>query len=221
MDMWPAFINAVGETLPDAELVFDRFHVSKPMGDAVNMVRRGEHKELIKTGDTRLVGSRFDWLRSEETIRPDKREDFDALKASELKTARAWAIKELLKAFWECPSEGFAETHFHRWYHWAIRSHLAPVKKVARMLKKHLAGLLSYFRQLDYQRRHRGAQQQDPGDQGSCQGISKLRSLSDRDSVSLRPPGHATKNDRLKPVKNQFFLGRFAKDVLPLFKART
>ena len=109
-------------------------------------MRRGEHKELIKAGDKRLVGSRFDWLRSEETISPDKREEFDALKASELKTARAWAIKELLKAFWECPSEGFAETHFHRWYGRAIRSRLAPVKKFARMLKKHLAGLLTYFR---------------------------------------------------------------------------
>lgn len=146
MDMWPDFINAVGETLPDAEVVFDRCHVSKHMGDAVNMVRRGEHRELIKTGDKRLVGSRFDWLRSEETIRPDKREEFDALKASDLKTARAWAIEELLKAFRECPSEGFAETHFHSWYKRAVRSRLAPVKKVSRMLKKHLEGLLAYFR---------------------------------------------------------------------------
>ena len=146
MDMWPAFINAAGEMLPDADVVFDRFQVSQHMGDAVNAVRRGEHKELMKNGDVRLVGSRFDWLRSEETIRPDKREAFDALKASELKTARAWAIKELLKAFWECPSAGFAETHFNRWYNWAIRSRLEPVKKVARMLKKHLQGLLAYFR---------------------------------------------------------------------------
>ena len=58
----------------------------------------------------------------------------------------AWAITELLKAFWECPSEGFAETHFNRWYNWAIRSRLGPVKRVARMLKKHLHGLLAYFR---------------------------------------------------------------------------
>ena len=101
MDMWPAFINAVGEKLPDAEVVFDRFHVSKHMGEAVDAVRRSEHKQLLKTGDTRLVGSRYNWLRAEQSIRSDKREEFDALKQSELKTARAWAIKELLKAFWE------------------------------------------------------------------------------------------------------------------------
>ena len=75
-------------------------------------MRRSEHKQRIKIGETRLVGSRYDCLRAEQAIRSDKREEFGTLKRSELKTARAWAIKELLKAFWECPREGFAETHF-------------------------------------------------------------------------------------------------------------
>lgn len=146
IDMWPAFINAAEENLPDAEVVFDRFHVSKHMGEGVDAVRRTEHKQLIKSGDKQLVGSRYDWLRTETSIRSDKHEGFDARKASEHKTARAWAIKELLKAFWDCPSEVFAETHSDRWYNWAIRSRLGPVKKVARMLMKHLHGLLTYFR---------------------------------------------------------------------------
>ena len=54
------------------------------------------------------------------------------MKASELKTARARAIKELHKVFWECPGEGFAESHFERWCAWAIRNCLKPV---ARMLE--------------------------------------------------------------------------------------
>lgn len=146
MDMWPAFINAAGEMLPGADIVFDRFHVSKHMGEAVDAVRRGEHKMLAKAGDSRLKGSRYFWLRREEGIAPEKREAFEALRDSDLRTARAWAIKELLREFWECRNEAFAETHFERWYGWAIRSRLAPVKKVARMLKRHLDGLLSYFR---------------------------------------------------------------------------
>ena len=146
MDMWPAFIAAAGEELPQAEVVFDRFHVSKHMGDAVDAVRRGEHKELLKQGDMRLKGTRYHWLKREDHLTEGTRAAFDELKESELKTSRAWAIKELLREFWECRNEGFAETHFERWYGWAIRSRLAPVKRVARMLKKHLAGLLSYFR---------------------------------------------------------------------------
>ena len=146
MDMWPAFINAAGKDLPGADVVFDRFHVSKHMGEAVDEVRRMEHKELLQQGDTRLVRSKYDWLRNEPNKDPVRRDAFQALKASELKTARAWAIKELLKVFWECPGEGFAESHFERWYAWAIRSRLKPVKRVARMLRKHLHGLLAYFR---------------------------------------------------------------------------
>lgn len=146
MDMWPAFIGAAGKELPEAEVVFDRFHVSKHMGEAVDAVRRSEHKELVRQGDKRLSGSRYNWLRREETIHEDKKEAFTALKESGLKTARAWAIKELLREFWECRNEAFAECHFKRWYDWAVRCRLAPVAKVARMLKRHLPGLLAYFR---------------------------------------------------------------------------
>lgn len=88
MDMWPAFINAVGGMLPGAEIVFDRFHVSKHMGEAVDAVRRGEHKALSREGDDRLKGSRYFWLRREEGIHPEKREAFEALRDSDLKTAR-------------------------------------------------------------------------------------------------------------------------------------
>ena len=146
MDMWPAFIAAAAKELPDADVVFDRFHVSQHMGHAVDEVRRSEHKELLKKGDKSLVGTRYDWLRSGGSIAPDDRVTFDALKENGLKTAKAWALKELLREFWECRNEAFAERHFERWYSWAVRCRLAPVKKVAKMLKKHLSGLLSYFR---------------------------------------------------------------------------
>jgi transposase len=146
MDMWPAYVNAAEEKLPGADIVFDRFHVSKHMGDAVDAVRREEHRNLMKSKDGRLKGSRYNWLRREENIKEDRREEFEALKNSGLKTARAWAIKELLIEFWECRNEAFGEGFFKRWHAWAIRSRLEPVRKVAKMLKKHLGGLLSFFR---------------------------------------------------------------------------
>ena len=58
-------------------------------------MRRMEHKELLQQGDTRLVRSKYDWLRNGPNKDPVRRDRFQALKASELKTARAWAIKEL------------------------------------------------------------------------------------------------------------------------------
>ncbi len=62
-----------------------------------------------------------------------------------LKTSRAWAIKETFVSFWQARNRAFGEIVFKEWYDWAIRSQLEPIKKVAKMLKKHLEGLLSYF----------------------------------------------------------------------------
>ncbi len=72
--------------------------------------------------------------------------DFDALKDQELKTSRAWAIKEQFRWFWEYRYAGNARKFFNRWYGWATRSQLKPIIKVAKMLKRHLENTLTYFR---------------------------------------------------------------------------
>jgi len=60
-----------------------------------------------------------------------------------LKTARAWAIKELAMSLWDYVSRTWAEKGWHRWYSWAIRSRLEPIKQAARMIKKHLWGIIN------------------------------------------------------------------------------
>ena len=60
--MSAAYAAAVHEALPAAAVVYDRFHVSKLLGEAVDQVRRAEHKELSAAGDDRLKGSRYIWL---------------------------------------------------------------------------------------------------------------------------------------------------------------
>ena len=66
MDMWPAYIRAVEESLPNAaeKICFDRFHVAKCLGEAVDKVRRQEHKELRKEANQMLTGSKYTWLKS-------------------------------------------------------------------------------------------------------------------------------------------------------------
>lgn len=146
MDMWPAFTKAARDLLEEAEIVFDRFHVSKHLGEAVDQVRRAEHKQLMTQGDRSLTGSRYSLLRSKNT-RTEKHEGIlKQLCGRNLKTAKAWAIKESFQEFWQARNEGFGEGVFRDWYAWAVRSRLKPVVKVAKMIKRHLDGLLSYFR---------------------------------------------------------------------------
>jgi len=64
---------------------------------------------------------------------------------SELKTSRAWTLKESFAGFWQQEGRWHAEGYFSKWYSRAIRSRLEPVKKVAKSLKNHLDGLLNYF----------------------------------------------------------------------------
>ena len=146
LDMWQAYANAVSETLPQADIVHDRFHISQHLNDAVDSVRRAENKALGKAGDTRLKDSRYYWLTNEENLDKERAEQFAALKKSDLKVARAWAIKEMFREFWDYRYAGWAERHFERWYAWAIRSRLEPIKKKARMIKSHLPNILTYFK---------------------------------------------------------------------------
>ncbi|HET6611188.1 MAG TPA: ISL3 family transposase [Kofleriaceae bacterium] len=145
MDMWPAYINATREHVPDADkkIAFDKFHVAQHLGDAVDKVRREEHQALLPHDDDRLKGTKYLWLRHPDKLSEAAWAAFANLRESALKTARAWAIKESAMMLWSYRSRAFAARAWRRWYGWAIRSRLAPIKRVARMVKAHLDGIIT------------------------------------------------------------------------------
>jgi transposase len=148
MDMWDPYVQTTRATVPDADqkIVFDRFHISKHLGEAVDQVRRAENRKLVASGDTRLVGSKHLWLSCEHNV-PDRRQvEFGKLKNARLKTARAWAIKEAFRDFWELRDEREGTTFFQHWFRWAVRSRLTAVMKAARMVERHLPNILTYFK---------------------------------------------------------------------------
>lgn len=145
MDMWQAFETSTDKNVPDADIVHDRFHISKYLGDAVDKVRRAEHKQLMSDGDERLKGARYSLLFNPENLSEEKGEQLNAIVKSTLKTGRAWQIRELFRYFWEETDAVGGRAFFDRWYSWAIRSRLEPVKKVARMLKGRLERILTWF----------------------------------------------------------------------------
>jgi transposase len=146
VDMWEPFIQTIQKQVPEADIVHDKFHVSKYLGEAVDKVRRQEHKELMAQGDETLKGTRQLWLYNPQNFSPDQAEEFSALKDLQLKVARAWAAKELFSKFWEYQEEGWARRFFKDWFGWVSRSRLKPVVEVAQMLKRHLDNLLTYLK---------------------------------------------------------------------------
>jgi transposase len=146
VDMWEPFIKTIEEQVPGAAIVHDKFHVSKYLGEAVDKVRRQEHKELMAQGDETLKGSRPLWLYNPQHFSPDQAQEFAALKDLHLKVARAWAAKELFSKFWAYQQEGWARRFFKDWFGWVSRSRLKPMVAVAQLLKRHLPNLLTYLK---------------------------------------------------------------------------
>jgi transposase len=146
VDMWEPFIQSIQQAVPEADIVHDKFHVSKYLGEAVDKVRRQEHKELLAQGDETLKGTRQLWLYNPQNFSPEQREEFAELKDQQLKVARAWAAKELFSRFWTYQGEGWARRFFKDWFGWVSRSRLKPMADVARLLKRHLENLLTYLK---------------------------------------------------------------------------
>jgi transposase len=148
MDMWEPYVLATHAHVHDAgeKIVFDRFHATKQITAAVDKVRRAEHKTMAKRGDERLKGTKYLWLRNEENIPDWRREEFAAVKSAELKTSRAWAIKESLRKFWSYSYVKCAAKYFKAWYFWATHSRIVPMIEAAKTLKRHLPNLLTYFK---------------------------------------------------------------------------
>lgn len=143
-DMWPGYMSAIGAMLGQADIVHDKFHVSKYLNEAVDKVRRGEHKKLRAQGESPLTGTKYHWLK---TI-PDKRSTealaFRHLYQANFKTSRAWALKESFVAFWDYRYAASAANYFDSWATRTMRSRLEPMKDVAKMLRRHRQGLLNY-----------------------------------------------------------------------------
>lgn len=146
MDMWPAYENSAKAALPHAVVVHDKFHVSQHLNEAVDKVRKAEHRRLMAEGDETLKGSKYEWLRGFADLRRSEAATFRTLHKLNLKTSRAWSLKESFAGFWLYRYGAAALRFFQEWYACAMRSQLEPIKQVARLLKEHLAELLNYHR---------------------------------------------------------------------------
>jgi len=149
MDMWEPYVRATLEHVPLAaeKIVFDRFHIMKHMNEAVDEVRREEHRELSEQQDDTLKGTKHWWLYAAENLPDQHQAAFARVRDQNLRTSRAWAIKETLRELWFYRSVGWARRFFRQWYDWAVRSKLKPVREVAAMLRRRLEQVLNYCKQ--------------------------------------------------------------------------
>lgn len=148
MDMWDAFITSTKTHAPQADIVHDKFHISKYLNEAVDKVRRAEHKAFMQEDDETLKGAKYLFLKNPANMSDSEKERFKRLRMDKLKAGRAWSIKEMFSEFWTYSYQASAEKFFQRWYWWATHSRLKPMADVAKLMKRHLPNILTYLRHL-------------------------------------------------------------------------
>jgi transposase len=146
LDMGRAYPCSVRQYCPQAELIYDPFHIMKMLNRAVNEVRGSE--TLIGSSKAKILlkGTRQLWLWGEENLPERYADRFEELKKSTLKTARAWRLKELWRLFRNCQDVADSRAYFKKWYRQAMSSKLEPLKRVARTLKNYLEGIVTVLK---------------------------------------------------------------------------
>jgi len=145
MDMWPAFEHAVAESLPEAAIVYDHFHVMAHYSKAIDQVRRAEFKKA-RAGDRALVtGSRYLLLKNPERLSEGQRQRLDALLAANTTLHAVYSLREQLQQLWERPADaaGMAQ-RLDAWCALAEDTGLRPVKRFVAMLRSHRQGICHY-----------------------------------------------------------------------------
>ena len=148
-DMWRPYLNVIPAQAGHALQVLDRFHITAHLNQAVDQVRRAECARLRARSSaqaSRLKNMRWKLLRRGSRVRGRARQKLNALVASKLATARAWMLKESFQHFWHYKHLTWAGYFLDCWTWRALRSRLAPMMKVARMLRSHQKLLLNWFR---------------------------------------------------------------------------
>lgn len=139
IDMSPAFIKGVAESLPEAVVTFDKFHAVKIINDAVDEVRREAQKSRPE-----LKRTRYAWLKNETNLSTGQHAIIDSLAQSNRKTARAYRIRLAFQEFYQQPSRQDAEAFLNKWYFWATHSRLQPMVDAARTVKRHWDGIVRW-----------------------------------------------------------------------------
>jgi transposase len=140
IDMSAAYQKGVVEHLPAAKIVFDRFHVMQLAGQAVDAVRK-----QLKAQGVDLKGAMWALRGNLENLKQEQRDLRLALCAKHKSLGRAVALRESLQETWQWPGAASAALHLKSWCSWAARSRLAPFQKLARTIKAHWNGILSFF----------------------------------------------------------------------------
>ncbi|MGD8900684.1 MAG: ISL3 family transposase [Desulfobacterales bacterium] len=147
-DMWMPYINVIEKKAPKALLVFDKFHITRHLMEAVDQVRRSEIAQKGKEHKQLMKHTRYIWLKNPWNLTDKQKSKLGSLEKLNLKINRAYLLKEAFRNLWLYKTAGWAHRYLNQWFWWATHSRLQPIRKFAWMIRRHEDNILSYFKLL-------------------------------------------------------------------------
>jgi transposase len=145
-DMWKPYLKLIAEFAGQAIHVLDRFHIVAKVNKAVDEVRASESRQLARDGfQPILKHTRWCFLKRRENLTTPQHDKLADVLRYNLRSVRAYLLKESLDAFWQYSSVFCAGWFLDKWCTRALRSRLEPMKKVARTLRDHSGLILNWF----------------------------------------------------------------------------
>jgi len=147
MDMWKAFEKSTMTKAPEAAILYDKFHIMRHLGEAIDTVRKNEYARL--SGDKRdfIKGQKYNLLSKKENLELPAKRALKLLLSKNKRLYTAYLLKESFEQLWNYKYEGAARTFFDKWKSSLKWQRLKPFEDFAELIERHWEGLASYCKE--------------------------------------------------------------------------
>lgn len=144
MDMWRAFESSTVNHAPQAAILYDKFHVMRHLGQALDTVRKQEYKRLAEKDRSFIKGQKYTLLSRKKHLTLEGRQALQKLLAANKRLNTAYLLKESFGQLWEYQSEGWARRFFENWKASLKWQRLKPFEDFVEMIERHWDGMAAY-----------------------------------------------------------------------------
>lgn len=146
MDMWKPFRLATRAHAPKSAILFDKFHIMRHLGEALDTVRKSEYARLAGRDRRYIKGQKYTLLSRRENLTLDGKKALKSLLAANKRLNTAYMLKESFGQLWSYEREGWARRFFENWRASLKWQRLKPYEMFAAMIDRHWDGIAAYCR---------------------------------------------------------------------------
>ena len=144
MDMWKAFSKSTKRNAPQAAILYDKFHVIRHLGEALDKVRKSEYARLAGQDRRFIKGQKYTLLSNRENLTSSGRASLRLLLKANKRLHTAYLLKESFEQLWSYRREGWARRFFNNWRESLKWQRLPWFEKFAAMIERHWGGIAAY-----------------------------------------------------------------------------